>query len=137
MEENFKIYVDRLREGREEKISFTVDASFIGVPSEFLDPVRISGVAYLAHSHLILRLRIDTMMRMVCAMCNEFVNVQTAIDDFYQTVELAKIPHFVFNFEDLVRDAILLQLPHTVECNGGNCPDREQLQKYFSKESRS
>lgn len=135
MEDNFKIYVDRLREGREEIVNFTATEGFIGVPEEFGAPVKVSGVAYLAHEHLILRLNIVTECKAMCAICNELTPVAVLIKDFYQTVELAKIPHFVFNFEDLVRDAILLQTPHTVECSGGHCPQREQLEMYFSKNS--
>jgi uncharacterized metal-binding protein YceD (DUF177 family) len=131
MKDDFKIYIDRLREGREEVIDITVSATFIGVPEEFSEPVRVRGVAYLAESHLILRLDIQTKSYSMCTMCNEPVHSSLEIKDFYQTVDLAKIPHSVFNFEDLVRDTILLQAPHIVECSGGQCPHREQLKKYF------
>ena len=130
MKDDFKIYIDRLREGREEVVDFTADATFIEVADEFSEPVRVYGVAYLAHDHLILRLNIVTEAGAICAICNEPVTSTIEIKDFYQTVELAKIPHFVFNFTSLVRDAILLQAPHVVEC-GGSCPYREQLRGYL------
>jgi len=133
MEDDFKIYVDRLREGREELIDFTKDPTFIGIPEEFSEPVRISGVAYLANEHLIMRLNIETKAQFTCGICSEPSCVPIAIKEFYQTVELAKIPHSVFNFGDLVRDAILLHIPHTFECGGGNCPHREELSNYFIK----
>jgi len=132
MEDNFKIYVDRLRKGQEEKISFVADPGFLEVPGEFVDEVQISGKAYLADEHLVLKLQLHTEATLPCSICNEPVKLSLA-EDFYQTVELAKIPHFVFNFEDLVRDALLLQVPQTVECGEGRCPHREELGKYFAK----
>lgn len=133
MEDDFKIYVDRVRGGNEESLDFAVPPHFVGVPQEFRERVQVTGVAYCTDSDLILRLNIETEVTLACAICTEPFPFKIDLRDCYHVVELAKISGSVFNFEDLVRDALLLHLPHSVECMGGKCPEREGLARYFSK----
>jgi len=135
MSDLLSIYIDRLALGKSENIEVILPFDFLQADDEdvrFCAPISVKGEAYVADDHLILRLSLGTQFSTKCAICNGACEVQISLEHFYQTVPLAKIPSAVFNFGDLVRDALLLEIPHSSECGGGSCQEREGLKKYFS-----
>jgi uncharacterized metal-binding protein YceD (DUF177 family) len=132
-----KIYIDRLKEGQTLKIDESLSPDFLDVHEKdllFAEPVRLEGEAYLANEHLILHLNIETTARLPCAICNDPVNLRISIKNIYLTEPLAEIKRAVFEVTEEVRESILLQTPLFTECNGGKCPERENLKPFLKED---
>lgn len=135
MDETFLIYVDRLKKGGVEKLKEEVPPAFLDVHEEemaFEEPVHFEGEAYLADDTLVLNLTMRTGVRMVCSICNKPVSIAINVANHYHCVPLAEVKTGVYSFESVVREAILLEAPHFVECGEGKCPERKSLDRYFS-----
>ncbi len=138
MEEEFKIYVDQLREGQEKAISESYDPQFLDLHESDLDfkkNIELKGVAYTAEDELILHWNIRAEALVACSICNEKVPVDIVIDNFYHSEPTGEIKGAVFNFKDLLRETILLEVPTFVECNEGQCPKRKEVDKYLKRSS--
>lgn len=134
------ILIDRLKSGQTEKIDQKLDSEFLG-PDEaelkFPTPVTVNGEAYLTDDHLIIHLKAETAVLMPCSICNQMIEADLKINNFYQAVPIEEISSAIFDYQDLLREALLLELPRTVECNGGKCPDREVLKPYMHAEDKT
>lgn len=140
MNDRFKIYVEQLRDGHIEKISEKFSPDFLDVHEQdlkFVDPVLVDGEAYLAEDMLILHVDIKTTGLIPCSICNEPVKVEIAIDGSYHATPLDEIKGGVFNFQEIIREVILLETPILAECNKGKCPQRTLVQKYLKGENTS
>ncbi|WP_068470005.1 YceD family protein [Candidatus Protochlamydia phocaeensis] len=136
MDDAFKIYVDQLRDGQEKKIKESLSPDFLDVHETdlgFKKNVELEGVSYLADQELILHWNIQAEALIPCSICNEMVPVDIKIRDFYHSEPLADIKGAVFNFKDLLRETILLEIPAFAECNQGNCPKRQEVAKYLKE----
>ena len=128
------IYVDRLKEGQEERFEGTISSDFLGDDPYFEPLVFLAGKAYIAGDHLMIKLKAKAGAYIPCSICNEPVLVNLELQDFYHVEDLKEISS-VFNFSTLVREDLLLQLPQFAEC-GGKCPEREALKHILqSKET--
>lgn len=125
------IYVDRLADGEVEKFEGTISSAFLGTDPGFQDTVSLSGEAYVAQDHLILKLQAKTAAKLPCSICNELTEVPLELTDFYHAEPLESIGSS-FDFSNLLREDLLLQLPQFAECEG-NCPEREKLKKFLNK----
>lgn len=138
MSDPFKIFIDRLKKGETQKIEELLDSEFLDVNEKdllFPEKITVKGDAYLTDDHLIVRLKAKTCVHMPCAICNEMIANELKVDDFYQAEPLEEVPSAVFDYSELLREALLLGLPKYVECNKGNCPQRAVLSPFFrSKE---
>lgn len=133
MEETFKIFVHRITEGREEKIQEILSPDFLDVHEKDLDfqaPIKVTGVASVVEEVLVLNLTIETEAIMPCSICNHEVHLKILVPSFYHTEELSNIKGGVFDYQSLLREEILLQIPYTAECNEGDCPERAILAQY-------
>lgn len=138
MDDVFKIYVEQLRDGREEKVSEKLDPSFLDIDEpdlKFDKPVELQGVVYLADNELVLHWDIKTEALLSCLICNEPVRVPIHIQNFYYCESVQKIKTGIYNFKNLLRETILLELPGFAECNEGNCPKRKEFKDYLKKPS--
>lgn len=136
MGDEFKIFVHRLKEGQKEKIEESLSPTFLDLQEKdlaFKMPVEIRGEAECADETLVLRLAVVTEVTMPCAICNEPVQVKVEIPAFCHLAEPAEIKGDVYDFKEVLREAILLELPPRTECNQGKCPERESMLKYFSR----
>lgn len=137
--EEFKIYIDRLKGGQTQRIEGSFDQAFLEIEEpelRFPNPIKVSGAAYLTDDHLIINLTASTMAEMPCAVCNEMIQTLIATKDFYHAEPLSDIPSAVFDLSAPLREALLIEVPRTVECNGGKCPSREILQPFMRAEKR-
>lgn len=138
MDDVFKIYIEQLREGHEEKIDEMLDPGFLDIQEPdlvFDKPVKLEGVAYLAEHELVLHWDIRTEALVPCSICNEPVRVPIHIQNFYYSEPTEEIKSGVYNFKDLLRETILLEVPAFAECSGGKCPKRQEYQKYLKESS--
>lgn len=136
MDDTFKIFVHRLKDGQKEKIDEKLPPDFLDVDGEglrFPDPISVKGAAEEADGTLILQLEIATEVIVPCAICNEDVVIKIRIPNFYHTEDLADIKGAVFNYREILREAILLEVPFIAECHEGDCPERGSMAKYFAK----
>jgi hypothetical protein len=51
--------------------------------------------------------------------------------DFYHTELLSEIPSAIFDFRAVLREALLIEVPKTIECRGGKCPERATIAPYL------
>ncbi len=133
--EKFKIYVDRLKNGNSEKFNETVEPAFLDIHEEelaFEENVQIKGEAYLADDHLVAHFSIETSAYLPCSICNEAVRIPLSIKDSYNTTPLTEIHSGIHDLTNEIREAVLLQVPLFTECNGGKCPERENMKKFFT-----
>lgn len=136
MGDEFRIFCYRIKEGQKEQIRESFSPAFLGVAEEelaFLAPVQVQGEAEFVEDTLVLHLHIETEATMPCAICNQKVEVKLEIPDFIHSVERSEIKGDVFDFTEVLREAILLELPYRAECNLNNCPERESISKYISR----
>ncbi len=139
MTEEFKIYIDRLKGGLVQKIEGAFHPSFLEVNEEelqFEQPVAVRGEAYLTDDHLILHLSAKTFAEMPCSVCNKMIQAPLAIANFYHTEPFTEIRDAVYNFGPALREALLIEIPRTVECNQGKCTSRETIEPYMRPETR-
>jgi uncharacterized metal-binding protein YceD (DUF177 family) len=138
MTDAFKILIDRLKGGITQKIEEGFAPSFLGEDEaelQFRSKVQVKGETYLTDEHLIIRLKAQTKVLMPCAVCNRMIEVPLQAD-FYHTQPPEEISGAIFDYSEALREALLIELPKTVECEG-NCSERETLQPYLRSEKRA
>jgi uncharacterized metal-binding protein YceD (DUF177 family) len=138
VESPLRIFIDRLREQGKQDITCILGPDFVGVSEaqlEFVDPVAVSGEAYLADDYMVLHGRASTQARVPCNICNEWVTIPVEADEIYQAEPLSEAVKGVIDFGPTVRDALLLEVPQFVECGEGHCPQREVIDHLLHKES--
>jgi uncharacterized metal-binding protein YceD (DUF177 family) len=137
MEDEFKIYIDQLRNGGERTLKERFNPSFLEIQEDalaFPNDVLVDGTVYLADNELIINWNISTEALISCLICNQKVPVPVHIANDYQSVALSEITTGVFNFKELLREAVLLDVPLFIEC-GGHCPQRKEYSKYLKEPS--
>jgi uncharacterized metal-binding protein YceD (DUF177 family) len=140
MSDPFVILIDRLKGGHTQKIEGSFDPAFLAVEEpalRFTNKVMVKGEAYLTDAHLIIHLKASTQATMPCAICNRMIETDLKVDNFYHTEPIEEIRSAHFNFSEALREAILIELPRTVECNQGKCPERDVMAPYLRSEKRS
>ena len=131
-----KIYIDRLVGEKTEIIREKADPSFLDIHEDELSfsmPIEIEGSSYLAGDHLILHLKAETEATLPCSICNEKVTAKILLDDFYHTALLDDCKEAVYDYSEVLREAILLEVPQFIECPQG-CPEHSAIKPYLSKE---
>lgn len=136
MESPFQIYVDRLRGGKREEISFANTPEFLGVTENelsFKAPIQVDGEAYLADNELLLHLNMKAEAEMPCKICGVAVQIPVEVKNFYHSLPASDVKSAIFDFSSIVREEILIQLPQFAECGNGQCPKRKDFDQYFRK----
>lgn len=139
MDDIFKIYVEQLRDGHEQKINELIPPDFLEIDDKeltFKKNVKLDGSAYLAEHELILHWDIETQALIPCSICNENVPIDIRISNFYYSEPLDNIKSGIFNFKDVLRETILLEVPAFAE-HEGDCPKRNEIAKYLKVNEES
>lgn len=130
----FEILIDRLKGGQIQKIDLQADPTFLGADEaelKFSSKVVANGETYLTDEHLIIHLKATTNVHMPCSVCNEMTQIKLKVENFYHTEPIEEIKSAIFDFSDALREALLIELPRTVECNGGKCSGRTLMTLYL------
>lgn len=138
MDELFKIYLESLRGGKTEKIQFRTTPNFLDVSEEdlkFNRDVHVTGEAYIADDVLILHLNATAHAVIPCSICNAPVEMTVNVHDFYHAEPLEELKSGYFNFQEIIREAIVLETPPFAECREGNCPRRQEFGKYLKADT--
>jgi uncharacterized metal-binding protein YceD (DUF177 family) len=136
MIEEFKVYTDRLKDGHVQKIEGAFDPALLEIDErdlQFHHPISTQAEAYSTDEDLVVRVSASTAATMPCAICNEPVSTPLSCVDFYIAEPLSEMKDGVYDFALALREGLLTQLPHTVECNG-SCPGRKTMKQYFRSE---
>lgn len=137
MDDSFKVYVEQLRDGQEQKIHEVYSPEFLEVSDNdlsFEKDVRLDGIAYTADDELVLNWEVRAHALLPCRICNEKVSVEIHLKNFYHCEPTSDIKTGIFNFKELLRETILLEVPPFAECNEGDCPQRKEVSKYLKQE---
>lgn len=140
MDDHFKVYIEQLRFKNEENIQLALECDFLDVDEpdlQFESPVLLSGEMYIADKELIFHWNIVAKAKLPCSICNEWTSVEVKIPNFYTSVSLNEIKSGVYSFKELLRETILLEVPHFTECGEGNCPLRKEFNHYLKPSSDS
>ena len=133
----FNIYIDRLRNGKNQEIDGIFPASFLEVEEEslrFEKPVIVVGEAYIAEDDLVIHLKVQAEASMPCSICNGMTPIEISLGNYYEAVPLSDVKGAIYDFRECLREEILLQIPHTVECRDGHCPERKEMTQYLKAE---
>lgn len=133
----FKIWIERLKNGETQKIDGSFDPSFLDIQEQELDffsPIQVKGEAYLANDHLVIHLHACTKLKMPCSICNEMIQTELTVKDFYQTEPIKEYADGLFDLSVPLREAICIEIPRRAECNHGNCPQRDVIAPYLKQE---
>jgi uncharacterized metal-binding protein YceD (DUF177 family) len=139
MSDPFKILIDRLKGGQTHKIEEALDPRFLGPDEDalkFFSKVIVKGDAYVTEAHLIIHLKGGTKVLIPCAVCNQMTEVELKVDNFYHTEPMEEIKSAIFDYSEALREALLIELPRTVECNQGKCPERELIKPFLRSKER-
>jgi hypothetical protein len=83
------------------------------------------------------------MAEMPCSVCNKMIKTPLTVGNFYHAEPLCEISEAIYDFRAALREALLIELPRTVECKStasnkqGSCPSRETLAPFLRAETRS
>lgn len=128
------ICIDRLKNGQTLKISESIDPAFLKIEEEELKfnfPVEVQGEAYVSEGELICRFKASTVAMMPCVICNQLIKIDLVLGAFYHAQPINEIPGAVFDYQDALREALLIEIPRYVECNAGKCPERSVIAPYM------
>lgn len=134
-QDHFKIWLNLLRDGSTQSLELEMPASYMAVDDPalaFKAPVFAEGEAYVAGDELIMHLDAKTEAIIPCSICSEPVIIPLECNGFYHAVPLSEIKGNFYDFRDIVRENLLLEVPLTAEC-GGKCPERANLKQYFKQ----
>jgi uncharacterized metal-binding protein YceD (DUF177 family) len=133
-----KIYIDRLQNGEVEQIREVLPPAFLELaPHDELhveQHIQVTGQAYVAEDFLIIKLDIQAKASLPCSLCNEPFSFPIQIECIHEEL-IEKIPHGVFHYAELIREAILLEIPFYPQCGGDVCKNRKKMDKYLSKDT--
>jgi uncharacterized metal-binding protein YceD (DUF177 family) len=135
-----KIFIDRLREQGRQEVTCSLPGEWMGVHEAsllFQDPVQLEGEAYLADDYVVLHCNAATIAQIPCSICNEWVAQSIEVLALTQAEPIADAVKGAIDFGPTVRDALLLEVPHFLECHGGHCPQRQQLQLLLKTQSHT
>lgn len=134
MLKKLSIYIDRLRDGAKELIEENLPSNFFSTDENFYftSLINMWGEAYLAGDHFVLSLEIKVDASLPCIVCNNWTPYSINIKNFLHTESLEKIKNGLYDYSDIVRDAIFLEIPAYFECDK-NCPERIHLNSYLTK----
>lgn len=136
MKDSLHIYVDRIKKGRFQKFEETVEPDFMDVREAdlcFDSPVSLEGRVSIVDKDLLIEVSLKTKAKIPCVICNQWVDCLIEEPHFVHGEPMEEIKTGIFDFSEVLREAILLQLPSKVECKGG-CPKRQELKKYLNQE---
>lgn len=137
--DEFQIFIEQLRDGHQKDIHEKVPADFLDVHEKdlsFKKNVTIDGEAYLAGDMLMMHLTLSAVAVIPCSVCNEPVDVEIELPEVYHAEPLQDIKTGVFDFSEVVREGILLEIPLIAECDGGKCRKRKEIEKYLASPNK-
>ncbi|NGX34793.1 MAG: hypothetical protein K1060chlam1_01149 [Candidatus Anoxychlamydiales bacterium] len=135
MENNLHIFIDRLKDEKEEKIIDSLEIEKLDIKDEkeliFTKPIDLEAKAYRANEELVINLNLKFTIKMPCKICNELVEKEIIVKNLYIIEKIENIKTF-YDLKKEIKNVCFLQSPSFVECLD-NCPKRQNIKNYFKK----
>ncbi len=138
--DSFKVYINDLAKGKTHGLEIKEPAEVLEIEDselEMIGDLSVIGEVYIAGNELILHLSLNVTAQLPCKFCNGPAEVPIEVNDLYETIEVDKLKTGIFNFLEIVKENLLIEVPFLAECNQGNCSERAEMGKYLSKEESS
>lgn len=131
----FTIYIDRLKDGNELDISEIQPSQFLDIENDpeisSESPVEVKGSAYIAGDWLVLQASISTTVRISCALCNESFSYPIELKEWTHQETIDSIKGGIFSYQELIRQAILLEVPFFAQCGIDHCANYDEVKKFM------
>lgn len=136
--DSLKLYICRLKlPGEKEVISYSLNPELIREVGEeilFCSPICVNGsLERIDHEFWALSLNVTTELGMRCCVCDEFFLHQVEIKDISHFIHYEDSKTGVFDCKQLIRQELLLECDHFLECQSLGCPKREVLSDFLKK----
>lgn len=138
MTDTFKIFLDRLTEGNEQDLDDVIPSDLIFANEhelKFGKDTTIKGKAYLASDHLVIDIYAKVEVKMPCIICSKWVPFVLEMEKQTHTIPIEDVKNKIYNYQDLIKESILLQIPQTIEC-ASSCPERPSIAQFLVKEEK-
>ncbi len=131
------IHIDRLKSGEEEAINCLISPKFLELENDTdlgcTQPIQVSGLAYIAGDYLIVELEAEAQFTARCAVCSEPFSLDVTLSDWRFEKPLEEIRGGVWDFQEALREELLVQIPLFPQCGAGQCKHRNEVSKFYSK----
>ncbi len=135
MADELKISLSLFTEGNEVDIHAIFSSDFLDIHEKelkFLEIISIQGKARRACDHILLEINAQCTALLPCSICNEWTSCPIVLNNVQLSKEVAEIKDNTFDATEMVREAILLEVPQFAECQG-SCPERKNMECYCNK----
>lgn len=130
-----RIYIDRLKGGATDTIVESLDPKFLDISEQdeiqFEEAVSISGSAYIVNEFLVISLTVEAHVKIPCSFCNTQFSMPIHITNFLHEEPLENIKQGIFDYGEVLREAILLEIPFYPLCGKTECLNRKEIEKYL------
>jgi len=135
-----RVRIDGSIEGNEVLFEEQLSPDFLDLPQgDELLPVTdidVCGRAYRASDWIMVEGSVKAQLSLPCATCNErtVFSVEISPWELNLPVDLAK--DGMLDLTEVLREAILLEVPFIVKCGGETCRNESEIRKYLAPEGR-
>ncbi len=138
MDDSLKIFLDRLKGDKKEKIEGLFSVSLLEKTEPdctVSDQVQVELEAYLTSELLVIHLNAKGKVWLPCVVCNQITDKEIEAKGFYQTYPIKDIKDRIFDVLPILKEALLIEIPPFLECNQGDCPERKHIKSFLKKAS--
>ena len=117
------------------------------LPPEFLDlpqgdelsaasDILVSGRAYRASEWIMIQADVTVSMCLPCSMCNDMCTFSIELTSWEQSLPASSMKDGMIDLSEVLREAILLEVPFFVRCCGDTCRNDDEFRKYCMSENK-
>lgn len=139
MSDLLKIYIDRLRNGQTERFEGQAAPAILELEDpevQALCPIDFSVKAYLSYNELIVDLMVKTYVTIPCALCNEKESICIEVRHHQEVIPISEIKGQIYDITQLLREAVILNLPSFIRCGKDHCKNLQTIEKYLSNKEK-
>lgn len=134
--DSLKLYICRLKlPGEKEVITYSLDPEHIrevGEEELFCSPICVDGsLERIDHEFWALSLNIKTQFNARCCVCNELFLRPVMIRDISHFIHYEESKTGIFDCKQLIRQELLLECDHFLECQSLGCPQRRMISDFL------
>lgn len=136
MKKVLQIPIDCLRGEEPYTLTESLPSTFIEQEEDeirFQKPIEVEISAYISGEFLILDCSISTEILIPCSFCNEYYPLQLSLTHYQEEEPLENIKGHLFDASEVIREAILLEIPLYPLCGGVVCNNRATIEPYLTK----
>jgi uncharacterized metal-binding protein YceD (DUF177 family) len=132
------IRIDSSNHGKEVVFNERLSPAFLDLPNgdelSLTSDIIVSGRAYQASDWVMIHADVVVSMRLPCAICNEMAEFSVTLMPWEQSMPASSVKNGMLDVSEELREAILLEVPFFIRCNGDTCRNAEEVRKYLVSE---